>query len=80
MALGRKCFTAIFELAHERLDTRMDPHVGFQVAVLGECFLAYIALKWLLVRVSANMNLESTRSLIPFPTIFTFMRLLSRMN
>ena len=80
MALGRKCFMAFFELAHIRLDARVDSHVCFQVAVLGEGFMAYSALKWLLIGVSANVNLETPTSLILLPTILTLMGLLSCMN
>ena len=80
MALSRKCFMAFFEFAHVRLDARVDSHVGFQVAVLGECFMAYSALKWLLIGVGTNVNLETSTSLILLPTILTLMGLLSRMN
>ena len=50
------------DLAFIRFHTVMDTKVNFQVATLSKSLLAHIALEWLDVLVSADMNFETTGS------------------
>lgn len=62
VTLRGEAFGAAGKLAAERFLTRMNSHVGLQVAVFGESTTANLALKWLFTGMGSHVDLEAARA------------------
>lgn len=70
----------VADIADVGLDTIVNSHMDFQIAAFREFFLAKLALKRFEALMSANVNFQTTSPRVPLVTVWTLVRLLTRMN
>jgi hypothetical protein len=80
MALSCERFPASCEFTSKGLLSRVNPHVGLQIAVLCEAFAAYLTRERLLACVSTLMYLQTTRSGILLTAHIAFVGLLTSVD